>query len=159
MTKAVILGLTNSGKSTTSAHLKEMGWPVIEVDDIAQEKNNGIWPESEAVLDVLFQEANDEVIKLVDVAYVTSFLDRSDVEHFYNAGFKIIELHATYKELRRRRISRDGEPTDNWERFDRNYNYYQKIVPDISNYFSLSIDTTNVDRAELAATLDKELRR
>ncbi len=158
MVKAVILGLTNSGKSTVASRLKDLGWPVIEVDDIAQEKNNGIWPESEAVLDVLFNQANNEVILYPDIVYVTSFLDRSDVEQFYNAGFKIIELHAAYEELRKRRIDRDGYPKDNWERFDRNYNYYQKLVPDISKYFSLSVDTTNVDRAELAAILDKELR-
>ncbi len=79
-----------------------MGWPVVEVDDIAQEKNNGIWPESEAVLGVLFEEVNCEVIKRDEVVYVTSFLDKSDVERFYNAGFKIIELHATYEELRQR---------------------------------------------------------
>ncbi len=60
----VILGLTNSGKSSVAEILKDRGWPVLEVDDEAQMKNDGIWPEDEEILDKLFKEVNTEVLKM-----------------------------------------------------------------------------------------------
>jgi RNase adaptor protein for sRNA GlmZ degradation len=153
--KIVILGLTNSGKSTVSAVLKDKNWFIVEVDDIAQYKNKGVWPEDEDLLDKLFKEVNEEVLKLNNVIFVTSFLEIKDLERFHEAGFKIIELHASYDELVRRKVQRDGAPQDNYERFNRNYKNYQNMLPLMKDHLSLSLDTTGVKSEEIARTIEK----
>jgi hypothetical protein len=157
--KAIILGLTNSGKSTIATILKDRGWPVLEVDDEAQKKNGGIWPESEAVLDILFKEINEEVLEHDNIIFVTSFLDIGDTKKFVDAGFKIIEIHASYEELRKRKIQRDGYPTDELERFNRNYQNFQKYLPQVSQYICLSLDTTGKESELLAHEVEQELLR
>jgi hypothetical protein len=154
--KTVILGLTNSGKSSVATLLQERGWPVFEVDDEAMRRNSGIWPEDEAVLDTLFKEINEQVLGFEKVVFVTSFLEVVDIERFTLAGFTILEMHASYEELRRRKIQRDGYPRDNWERFNRNYDNYQVIMQTMKSHIALSIDSTKrssksiADEVELA---------
>lgn len=155
--KVVLLGLSNTGKSSVAAHLRNNNWFVIEVDDIAQYKNKGIWPENENELDILFKEVNQEVLKLENVIYVTSFLEVEDILRFHKAGFTCIELHTSYEELIRRKSKRDGVPKDNYERFKRNYDNYQHKVPTMKKYWSLSLDTTETESAQLAHIVEKFL--
>lgn len=153
--KVVILGLSNSGKSTVASLLKSRNWFVIEVDDIAQYKNGGIWPEDENILDKLFKEANREILELKNVVFVTSFLEIEDIKRFTASGFKIIELHASRDELVRRKIQRDGVPQDNYERFNRNYKNYQQMLPLMRDYLSLSLDSTDMVSEDLAKVIEK----
>jgi broad-specificity NMP kinase len=155
--KAIILGLTNSGKSSVAELLKKRGWPIVEVDDEAQARNGGIWPESEDVLDVLFKEINEEVLKSDNIVFVTSFLEIIDTKRFIESGFTIIELRASYKELQRRKIQRDGYPQDEWERFNRNYENFQKYLPQVSEHISLSLDSTNKKSEDLADEIEQAL--
>lgn len=159
MIKAVLLGLTNSGKSTTAAILKAKGWPVVEIDDIAQARNSDVWPESEALLDRLFKAITEEILLRENLVFVTSFLEIADVIRFKQAGFKILELHASYEELKRRKIKRDGYPKDAFERFDRNYANYQRIMSEVNHYISLSLDTTLLTSEDLAKMIEVELSR
>lgn len=157
--KAVILGLTNSGKSSVAEVLRTDGWPILEVDDVAQEKNGGIWPESEDVLEKLFKETNEEVTGMDNVVFVTSFLEPEDLKRFVDQGFKIIELHASYDELLRRKIQRDGEPKDKLERFNRNYNNFQIIKDQVKDTLSLSLDTTGKSVHEVVVVVEMELEK
>lgn len=157
--KVIILGLTNSGKSTIATLLKDKGWPILEVDDEAQKRNGGVWPESEAVLDTLFKEINEEVFERNDIVFVTSFWEIGDTKRFFDAGFKIIEVHASYAELRKRKIQRDGYPDDEWERFNRNYENFQSYLPQVSEYICLSLDTTSNKSELLANEIEQELIR
>ncbi len=153
--KVVLLGLTNSGKSTVANILKDKGWPILEVDDLAQENNNGIWPEDEDFLDKLFKEINTKVLKMENVIFVTSFLEIEEVKAFYESGYKIIELHAKYDELVRRKVKRDGIPKDNYERFNRNYNNFQIMIPLMKGYLSLRLDTTGIESKEIARQIEE----
>jgi len=157
--KVVILGLSNSGKSTIATMLKDRNWPIFEVDDEAQKRNRGIWPESEDVLDTLFKEINEEIFEHNDIIFVTSFLEIDDTKRLFDAGFKIIEIHASYEELRKRKIQRDGYPRDEWDRFNRNYENFQKYLPKVSKYICLSLDTTGKKAELLVNEVEQELLR
>ncbi len=156
--KAVIMGLTNSGKSSAAEILQKKGWPILEVDDEAQKRNGGIWPESEEVLDVLFRQINEEVLLMENVIFVTSFLEIENIKRFYASGFKIIVIHADYEELLRRKIQRDGQPKDNLERFNRNYWNFVKILEETGSYESLRLNTTGVKVEKVAEALERELK-
>ncbi len=158
-TKMVILGLTNSGKSSVAEILKDRGWPVLEVDDEAQMKNDGIWPEDEEILDKLFKEVNTEVLKMKNIIFVTSFLEIADLKKFKEVGFEIVEIYADYEELQGRKIKRDGHPEDNFERFNRNYNNYQRMRGQMEKYFDLSLNTTGVEPVVTAGKVESYLGR
>ncbi len=157
--KAIILGLSNSGKSSVAEILLRNGWPIFEVDDEAFRRNDVIWEAEEDVMDRLFKQINDEVINFEEVVFVTSFLEISDIKRFKDKGFMIIELHADYEELIRRKTLRDKPTQEKLERYDKNYKNYVEIIKETEYLFDLSLDTTNSSPEEIAGKIDFELKR
>ncbi len=140
----VLLGRTGSGKSTIAQSLgKALGLSVLEVDDETTRLNGGRWPEDEDVIDHFFEVTNRKVLAMASVLYATSWLPRDEIEAFYQQGFKIVELHADFGELLRRKRRRGDAIND--EQFRENYEGYFAIVnrTDVRNMIALSIDTSN----------------
>lgn len=159
--KVVLLGLTGSGKTTVGEALKnQYGLPVLEVDDEVLKKNKGKWPKNEKTVDKLFAEVNKEVLKMNNVVYITSFLERQDISSFKKAGFNIIEMHADVDELLKRKTKRDSPPNKNLERFRKNYRYYLTVtqLPEIKRLFTLSLDTTNLSKKDMIRKVAKAIK-
>lgn len=156
--KMVLLGRTGSGKSTIAASLGEaLGLAVLEVDDETTSLNGGHWPEDEDVIDHFFDVTNRKVLTMESVLYVTSWLSGDEIRAFYDQGFKIVELHATFAELLRRK-QRRGDAI-NHEQFRINYEGYLAIVSraDIKSMIALSIDTLDLTPEETIRTIVKTL--
>ena len=47
---------------------------------------------------------NDAALEMDGIVYVTSWLSRESMKQFYQKGFRIIELHADFEELLRRKL-------------------------------------------------------
>jgi len=156
-TKVVILGLTGSGKTTVVNALRKKGWSILEVDDEVVKRNKGKWPEDEKVINKFFAEINKEVVKLDEVVFVTSFLEKNDIQMFFQSGFKIIEMHADHHELIKRKKRRDNPSSKKLLRFKKNYDYYNKVVYEAGGLISLSIDTTAMPIEEMIKKVENEL--
>lgn len=156
--KVVLLGRTGSGKSTIAASLGEvLGLAVLEVDDETTLLNGGRWPEDEDVIDYFFAVTNRKVLAMESVLYVTSWLSRDEIRAFYQQGFKIVELHAKFDELLKRK-QRRGDAI-NYEQFRINYEGYLAIVnrADVKSMIALSINTSDLAPEETIRTIVKTL--
>ncbi len=91
------------------------------------------------------------------VLYVTSWLSQGEIRAFYQQGFKIVELHAKFAELLRRK-QRRGDAI-NYEQFRTNYKGYLAIVnrADIKSIIALSVDTSALTPEETTRIIVKAL--
>ena len=157
--KVLLLGRSGAGKSTVAPNVgRAFGLTVLEVDDEATRLNGGVWPETEEVIDALFDRITPKVLTMDAVLFVTSWLSVEEITAFYKRGFLIVELHATYGELVARKRQR-GDSLDDG-RFYKNYRTYQSITDDAArkNMFRLSLDTTELSPAEVERTILECLR-
>ena len=157
--KLVLLGPSGVGKSTIAASLGQiLGLEVLEIDDEAERLNGG-WPESEDVIDDLFERIVKDFLKTDAkfVLFVTSYLLAKEIAAFYERGFVVIELHATLPELVKRKRQR-GDALDN-ERIYRNYGSYKSITddPSVRSMLRVSVDTTQRSPAEVEQLIVKTL--
>ncbi len=157
--KVLLLGRSGAGKSTVAPNLgRAFGLVVLEVDDEATKLNGGVWPETEAVIDALFDRITPSVLARDHVLFVTSWLSAEEIAAFYERGFYIVELHATFGELVTRKRRRGDSLNDG--RFYENYRTYRSITDDAAskNMFHLSLDTTGLSPAEVERTITEHLR-
>lgn len=150
--KVILLGLSGTGKTTIGNQLKERyGFPVLEADDEALRRYNGIWLDDEALIDASFEETNRRVLTMSHVFFITTWLEKEMIEAFYAAGFHLIRLLAPLDELLRRRRLRDGKfKADILQRVKHNYQAFLDIVqePDIAALFSLKLDMSQISTDE-----------
>lgn len=146
MNKLLLLGITGSGKSTISEPIGQaLGLKILEVDQEVIRLNNGLWPKDGDTIRKYMLATNDTVLEMDHVLYVTSWLDKENIKRFYNKGFKIIELHADFDELLKRKINRDKPPQDQIDQFKEDSEGYYEVIndPDIQSLITLSLDTTS----------------
>lgn len=150
--KVLLLGCSGVGKSTVAPHLGQvLGLEVLEIDDETERLNGGVWPESEEVIDDLFEHIVRDFLETDanSILFVTSYLTTKEIAAFYKQGFIIIELHATLPELLERKRQRDSSLDS--ERIYRNYGIYKGIVddPSVQGMLRLSVDTTQRSPTEV----------
>ena len=160
ITKLLLLGITGSGKSTISEPIgQSLGLKVLEVDQEVIRLNNDLWPKDEDIIDKYMLATNDVALHMDHVLYVTSWLSKESAKQFYEKGFKIIELHASFEELLRRKIKRDKPAQDQIDRFKENSRGYYEVVNDkeIQPLITLSLDTTHMSVGSVTKAILKAL--
>ncbi len=144
--KLLLLGLSGSGKSTVAKLVAEkFKLKLVEADDKVEEINGGTWPDNDETITKGFKIANDEALQSDNILYVISWLTHKEIKKFLNAGFKIVEMHAEFEELVKRKLKRDNETPERIEKFKLTYiEYFNTVLNEnIKDLYSLSIDTTN----------------
>jgi len=155
--RVLLLGLTGAGKTTVAKIIAEKhNFNLVEADDEVIKLNGG-WPDDEKIIDKYFEVTNDRVLDLDSILYVISWLTPKGIKEFYDRGFLIIELHANFDELLKRKMARDGMSDEERERFGENYKgYVQDILSDETRKkFTLSLDTTYLTPEEILARVDE----
>ena len=150
--KLLLLGPSGVGKSTIATSLGQtLGLEVLEIDDETERLNGGVWPESEEVIDRLFERTVKDFLKTdaESILFVTSYLSTEEIAAFYAQGFVMIELHASLPELVNRKRQR-GDLLDS-ERSHRNYGIYKGIIadPSVQSMLRLAVDTTHRSPTEV----------
>lgn len=159
--KILLLGMSCSGKSTIARDLaKALKSNLLEADDEVLRLNGGLWPDEEEIIDTYFGVVNREVIKMEDIVYVISWLERDDIFTFYSAGFTLIEIHAPYEILRKRKQARDNPSEDAETRHQKNFKLYSEIVRDldVNKLLSGSIDTSELTSTEVLRAVLAKIR-
>lgn len=150
--KILILGLSGSGKSTVAKLVAEkLKIKLIEADDTVEKINGGIWPDNDETITKGFRIANDEALQSDNILYVISWLTHKEIKKFIEAGFKIIEMHADFDELVKRKKERDNISPEKIEKFKLTYiEYFNTVLNEnIKDLYSISIDTTNKTTADI----------
>lgn len=162
--KLLLLGLSGSGKSTVAKLLAgKYKLSLYEADDEVMKANGGVWPKDDAnfddFVDRVFEETNKKVINLENIIYVISWMEKERIEEFYNNGFVIVEMHADFDELIKRKELRDGISEIRRNRFSNTYiSYFETILSDdMKDFYKLSIDTTNKSPNELANIITQHI--
>jgi gluconate kinase len=146
-TKILLLGMSCSGKSTIAHDLADaLKIKLLEADDEVLNLNDGVWPDDEEIIDTCFGITNKKVLKMENILYVISWLERDDILSFYDAGFTLVEVHAPLGVLKKRKRVRDNVPAVDTARLQKNFKHYVEILQDsaIRNLFSASIDTSKL---------------
>ena len=150
--KILLIGLSASGKSTVSKLVaKDFNLQLIEADDEVEKYNGGVWPDSDEVITKVFEATDKWVIEMDNVIYVTSWMEQDVLKKFHAKGFKIIEMHADFDELVRRKKVRDNITDEKIEKFKLTYiEYFNTILNiEIKDLYETSIDTTRIDTNEV----------
>jgi len=150
--KLLLLGLSGSGKSTVAKLVAEkLKIKLIEADDTVEKINGGIWPDNDETITKGFRIANDEALQSDNILYVISWLTHKEIKKFIEAGFKIIEMHADFDELVKRKKERDNISPEKIEKFKLTYiEYFNTVLNEnIKDLYSISIDTTNKTTADI----------
>lgn len=154
--KLLILGLSGSGKSTIAKLLAEKyDLELVEADDAVMNANGGTWPSDydtrDEFVDKIFEETNKKVLSMKKVLYVTSWLTSERIDDFIKNQFKIIEMHADFDELLKRKENRDGKSSKREERFKNTYiSYFENILSqEYKQYYLISLDTTNLNANQI----------
>ena len=158
--KLLLLGMTCAGKSTLATALAQRyGLTLLEADDEVQRLNGGVWPHDEVTIDTYFAQTTPKVLKMEQVLYVISWLSKAEIQQFHNADFKLIELHASYDETKRRKVLRDDFALYGEERLQRNFYAYRNLIadPELSEWFTVSLDTTGLEPAQVRQAVFKRL--
>lgn len=149
--KILILGLSGAGKSTVSKLLAEYyKLELIEADDEVMKANGGVWPKdsntTDDFIDRIFEETNKRVVETDNFVYVISWMKEERIRQFYDKGFIIIEMHADYDVLLKRKEKRDGFSGVEPNMFQNAYiSYFETILSsELKELYTLSIDTTNL---------------
>ncbi len=144
--KLLLLGLSASGKSTVAKKISEkFNLKLLEADDTVEKINGGTWPDNDETITKGFKIANDEALQSDNILYVISWLTHKEIKRFLNAGFKIVEMHAEFEELVKRKLKRDNETPERIEKFKLTYiEYFNTVLNEnIKDLYRVSIDTTN----------------
>jgi|SRR3989344_882142 len=160
MNKLLLLGITGSGKSTISGVIGQaLGLKILEVDQEVIRLNNGLWPKDGDIIRKYMLATNDTVLKMDSILYVTSWLNKEDIKKFYEKEFKIIELHANFEELLKRKIKRDNPPQNQLDQFKDDSEGYYEVINDkeIQPLITLSLDTTNMPTESVIKSILKSL--
>jgi len=147
MTKLLLLGITGSGKSTISKSIGQaLGLKVLQVDHEVIRLNNGLWPKDADTISKYMLTINDAVLEMDGILYMTSWLSKQSVKQFHEKGFRIIELHANFEELLRRKIKRDNPTQNQIDKFREDSKGYYEVINDkeIQPLITLSLDTTGM---------------
>jgi shikimate kinase len=157
--KILLLGVSCSGKSTIASDLATaLKLRLLEADDEVLRLNGGVWPPDEETIDTYFGVTNKEVLKMDNIVYVISWLEQNDIFAFYKADFILVEIHASYEVLRKRKQARDNPAKQAEKRHQKNFKLYSEIVndPNINKLLSVSLDTSELTLDEvLQAVLAK----
>lgn len=158
--KVLLLGITGSGKSTVSIPVaKALGLEVLESDQEIIRLNDGLWPKDRELITRYMLAAHEEALKRDNVLYVTSWLSKERIKQFHQAGFKIIELHASMEELLRRKMKRDNPDPDQIQVFKDGHDGYYEVVndPEVQPLITLSFDSTDISSEAISESILKVL--
>lgn len=158
--KILLLGLSASGKSTVSLKLaKKYNLILEEADDEVRNLNGNNWSFNDGIITEAFKTANNKAIHMDNVIYVTSWLSQDEIAEFYKSGFKIIEMHASFDELVRRKIKKDFISRDMINKFKDTYKgYFDTVLPDeMKQYYKLSLDTTKITEDEVFIIISRTI--
>ncbi len=150
--KILILGLSGSGKSSIAPKLAEKyNLGLIEADDKVMDVSHNKWPFDDKLIDEVFESTNRLVLNKDSVLYVISWLETERIKEFRDKGFLIIEMHADYEELLKRKIKRNGMKEWQIKRFEKTYKGYFETVlsEEAKKHFALSLDTTKIGQVEV----------
>lgn len=150
--KLLLIGLSGSGKSTVAKLIAgKFNLKLVEADDTVEKINGGSWPDNDEIITKGFKMANREVLNMDNVLYVISWLTHKEIKKFLNAGFKIVEMHADFDELVRRKKERDKISEEKIEKFKLTYiEYFNTILNStIKDLYKASIDTTKLNELEI----------
>lgn len=154
--KIVILGSTGTGKSTLGRKLKnKLGMNVIEMDDVITDLNNGVWPTEHELLKILMDKSHKRVMNEKNIVYLVSYLNEKQLKEFYDNGFKIIELHTDFDNLKLRKVERGDFDYLSEKEQKEGHDYYLKLVTSkkIQKLFELSLDTSDMSKEEVYSTV------
>jgi adenylate kinase family enzyme len=160
--RLLLLGLTGAGKTTIAKILAEKhDLKLIEADDEVIRLNGGDWPNDENIIDKYFEVTNAKVLDLDNILYVISWLTSKRIKEFYDKGFIIFEMHASFDELMKRKIARDGMSDEEKNRFKDNYKGYVEDVlsKKTLKMFSLSLDTTKISSNQILQKICNKIRQ
>jgi len=150
--KIVLLGLSGSGKSSVAPMLAQRyNLTFIEADDEVKSLNGNKWSFDEDVVTKAFEIANRKVLDMDNVIYAISWLSQESIANFIKSGFQIIEMHADFDELVRRKTIKDYPSKEMIEKFKNTFTgYFETVLSEESkNYFALSLDTTKINQVEV----------
>lgn len=156
----LLLGMTCAGKSTLAPTLAQRyGLTLLEADDEVQRLNDGVWPLDEATIDTYFAQTTPKVLQMEQVLYVISWLSKAEIQAFYQAGFKLVELHASYDEIKRRKVLRDDFALYGEARLRRNFHLYFELIndPEIKRLFSVSVDSSELEPDQVRRAVTEKL--
>ena len=130
--KIFILGAPASGKTTIAAQIREVSdVKAIDVDDEIIALNNDVWPDIETKNNILLPRVIDEATKADNVILFNSYMPVKELEKLRDAGFKIVLLEVSEKELKRRHIERQTV-TEGW-RNEEWFDWHQTIIKELHN--------------------------
>lgn len=158
--KILLLGLSGSGKSTVAKKIAEkFNLKLVEADDTVSKINGGAWPNNDEIITKGFELSSKSVLNKDNVIFVISWLSKEEINKFLSSGFKIVEMHAEFDELVKRKIERDNETPERIEKFKLTYiEYFNTILtPDLIELYILSIDSTNKSTNELEKIIAQHL--
>ncbi len=158
--KLLLLGLSASGKSSVAkAVADKFNLNLIEADDVVEKINGGTWPDSDEIVTKGFKMTNREVLNMDNVLYVISWLTHKEIKNFLKAGFKIVEMHAEFDELVKRKKQRDNISPEKIEKFKLTYiEYFNTVLNEnIKDQYSISIDTTNKTTPDIENIITQHL--
>lgn len=150
--KLLLVGLSGSGKSTVAKIVAEKyNLQLMEADDEVEKYNGGVWPDSDEIITKVFKATDKKVVEMDNVLYVISWMNHDILKKFYSKGFQIIEMHAEFDELVRRKKERDNITEEKIEKFKLTYiEYFNTLLSDkVKDLYKASIDTTKKSTNEL----------
>ena len=160
--KIVLLWTTGVWKTTIASRLaKYFAVGIVEVDDELLKFCNGIRPKDEEKIDDIFEQVNESILKMTNVIFVTSWLEKERIQHFFEHGFIFIELHAKPEILLERKNKRWGFTIESQQRFYKNYKAYMNIIDDqkIQKKLTVSLDTTDLSSDEVYENIIRRIAK
>lgn len=128
--KIFILGAPASGKTTIASKIREVSdVRAIDADDEIIALNNGVWPDIETKNNTLLPRVVEEAINADAVVLFNSYMPAAELDRLKTAGFKIMLLEVSEKELERRHIERQTT-TEGW-RNEEWFEWHQAIIKEL----------------------------
>ncbi len=158
--KILLLGLSGSGKSTLAQLLgKTYKLNVYEADDEVMLINKNKWPTEDSIVDKGFAQANEKALKLDTIIFVTTWLSKADFHRFVTHGYLVVELHADFEILVKRKVARDNPPQEHIDKYKSTYDEFVEYIsdPTISKNILVGIDTTNLHPEGIVETISHYL--
>ena len=157
MKKAIIIGTSLSGKTTTIKHLRSItNLPISEVDEELTMINGGVFPlDTEYKHNILFPQVAKLILNKSEIIFFTNS-DYFSIEQLQEArekGFKIVQIQVSLDVLKKRNIKRQKEGYDNLEQYLKGMVEYQKVIKE-QNLVDYIIDGEQSSEKVISDLLD-----
>lgn len=102
--KAIVIGVSTSGKSTIIKHLRPITQAnILEIDDELERLNGGEYPKDLEYKDkILVPKIIEDILKREEIIFFTNpnYFTIQDLQFAREKGFKVIQLHLELDQMR-----------------------------------------------------------